>query len=234
MPDLITLPIEMSGSPEWTDQLGNGNGTRKWLVDTDDVYTFTGRPVEGSTKITAGLSWLAGTRADLLICDSIRHVQKGAGYTVGAVTYPSRTVEVTATYRERQGFSDYGLLQVQGDVQLITVPPGMPAQRICAAERLETVMYFLTSSNRAASLDALLNTINNASWRGRAAGKLQFESYSLNQFYDGSGLLLDKVTYHFNYNPNGWNYVPTAAGGWVLRDPVLYTASNWGGLGIQG
>lgn len=228
--------IELAGSPQWTDQPGNGQGTRKWLVSIEQIYTFSGRPTPGVSRLTDGIAWLsADSPAGRLICDAVSHELQGAGFQYGGVTYSAAMAIVTATYRERQALSDAGLLQIEGSARVVGVPPdelGISFNRICSLQRLRVTQYYSAQQSRSTILDALLNTVNASSWRGRPPGTVLFESYDLQQIWDASGSLIERVTYSLAYNPAGWNNVPDANGNWVPRVPQLYPAASWAGLGV--
>lgn len=232
---MTELPVELAGSPTWTEQIGNSQGRREWLVDVEDVLTFTGRPVKGVTAISAGTPW-AGTELDQLICDSISVKQVGAGYTTGGITYPCVAMIVTASYRTLQGLETSGLISYQGDVRLIGVPPDSvtdtPAQIRVPAGVISISQYYPFLASRIKDLNEKTCKINNASWRGFATGTVLFESFSLTPIASDSLGLLDKVDYKFRHNPQGWNSIPDGFGGWITRSPALYSAVNFGDLNL--
>ncbi len=238
MAKLPELPIELYDSRHTTTADRNGSGRRVWLS------TWEGRfdswvPVEQKSRYTDGIDPSDCSNAESrLICVRVDRDGKGAGYTVGSITYPFSVCQITAHYSEVQGIaSNQDDRLSSGRGQVLNLGPGRvwengapcdtPLNVLVRTSEWSFRRYLVHNEWQKRWIIAQQGKVNSMYYGGYAAETLRLDKLDIVTSYDEAlGRLLDRIDYRIEFNARGWNY-HWNNGQWMRVRPPIFELADF-------
>ncbi|MHB1001285.1 MAG: hypothetical protein ACYC27_18735 [Armatimonadota bacterium] len=99
-----------------------------------------------------------------------------------------------------------------------------------------TVEVTVSGSLNVAGTDALVSTLNNATWNGYSAGLVRFENWNARRQWSlDQDAYLYRVTYNFVIKQQNHNLAwRKDTGAWDSTTPLLYASGDFSALGLDG